>query len=69
MVEATFKIGELVLTIFCSIIATLSIGRGFQIIKRHDSRRYGRAIIFIIFGMIISGIGLSIIYFIGFGLA
>ena len=45
------------------------IARGLQIVHRHDFRRYGRAIAWIVLGVLAVGMALSIIYLVGFGFA
>ena len=45
------------------------IARGFQIVRRRDDRRYGRAIAWIVLGVLAVGLALAIIYLVGFGFA
>ena len=66
---AVFRIIELVQVLACVILATLFIARGFQIVRRRDFRRYGRAIAWIVLGVLASFIALATIYLVGFGFA
>jgi hypothetical protein len=66
---AVFRIDELCQVIACVILATLLLARGFQIVHRRDFRRYGRAIAYIIIGVLAAGIALATIYLVGFGFA
>jgi hypothetical protein len=43
------------------------IARGLQIMRRHDFRHYGRAIAWIVLGVLAIGMALAIIYLVGFG--
>ena len=63
------NIPGLVLVLACWTTATLTLWRGYQIVKRHDYRRYVRAIVYIAVGIVAAGIAVAIIYLVGFGFA
>lgn len=66
---AVFRMPELVELLVCTVLATLLLARGFQIIHRHEETHYGRAVTWIIIGTLAAGIGVCTIWLVGLGLA
>lgn len=66
---AVFRMPELVELLVCTMLATLLLSRGFQIIRRHEETHYGRAVAWIIIGVLCAFIAMCTICLVGFGLA
>jgi predicted membrane channel-forming protein YqfA (hemolysin III family) len=64
---AVFNCASLFFTLVWWSIGVLGLARGFQILKRRDYRRYGRAILYIVASVLGFVFALAIIYLIGFG--